>query len=65
MIDGVLPTDIDEQWQTMVSKIEKKAKLEVEAGSGKKKLCDMMKAHQDEPGIYEEDAGKYTMVPVH
>ena len=34
-MDDVVPTDIDEQWQTLISKIEKKAKLEVETGSGK------------------------------
>ena len=48
----MVPTDIDEQWQTLVSKIEKKAKLEVETGSGKKKLCDMMKSHQEEQSLY-------------
>ena len=58
MTDSVLPTDYDEQWQTLVSKIEKKAKLEVEVGSGKKKLCDMIKAHQDEQGTYEGDVSK-------
>ena len=61
MTGSVLPSDIDEQWQTLVSKIEKKAKLEVEAGSGKKKLCDMMRSHKDEQSSYEGDASKYTV----
>lgn len=58
MTDSALPTDIDELWQTLVSKIERKAKLEVEAGSGRKKLCDMIKLHQEEQGSYEGEASK-------
>ena len=58
MTDSVLPTDVDDRWQSLLSKIEKKATLEVEVGSGKKKLCDMMQAHQDERDTYEGDTSK-------
>lgn len=36
MTDSVLPSDIDEQWQTLITKIDKKVNLEVEAGMGKR-----------------------------
>ena len=58
MTGDALPRDIDEQWQTLVSKIQKKAQLEVAAGSGKKKLCDMIKSHQEEQSLYAGDVSK-------
>ena len=37
---GVLPEDIGDQWQVLIPKVQRKAELELEASTGRKKLAD-------------------------
>ena len=58
MTQGVLPEDIGDQWQALIPRVQKKAELELEASSGRKKLTEMIKSHQEEESLYAGDVSK-------
>ena len=59
MTHGVLPEDIGDQWQELISKVQRKAGLELDASTGRRKLAEMMKLHEREESLYTGDVSKW------
>ena len=59
MTQSVLPEDIGDQWQVLFLKVQRKAVLELEASTGRKKLAEMMKLHKEEESLYAGDVSKW------
>ena len=60
MTHGVLPEDIGDQWQVLISKVQRKAGLELDVSAGtRRKLAEMIKSHEQGESLYTGDVSKW------